>query len=287
MEGKVCIVTGATSGIGLETAKALAQKGATVVLVGRNQEKGLDIVNCIKEATGNPAVEFMQADLSAQDQIRQLAQSFKERFSRLDVLVNNVGGYFLNRQMSVDGIELTFALDYLGIFLLTHLLLDMLVESAPARVVNVTSAMYKNGKIHFDNLSLEGEYLFGVAAYGQSKLALMLFTAELARRLEDKRVTVNTLHPGLVGTRIWEKGGCLLRWLGILLRPVIKLTTITPAEGAETSIYLASSPEVAEVTGKYFENKKIVGEARVGHSEETIQRLWKISAEMANLSASE
>jgi len=281
------MVTGATSGIGLETAKALAQKGATVILVGRSQEKGINTVNLIKKATGNPVVEFMQADLSSQNQIRQLAQRFKERFSRLDVLVNNVGGYFLNHQMSADGIELTFALNYLGIFILTHLLQDMLIESAPARVVNVTSAMYKNGKIHFDNLNLEGEYLFGVAGYGQAKLALVLFTAELARRLEDKGVTVNTLHPGFVGTRIWEKGGCLLRWLGILSRPLIKLMMITPEEGAETSIYLASSPEVAEVTGKYFENKKIMGEAGVGYDEETIQRLWKISAEMVNLPAFE
>jgi NAD(P)-dependent dehydrogenase (short-subunit alcohol dehydrogenase family) len=283
MEGQCCIVTGATAGIGLATAKALAQKGATVVLVGRDREKGLRQVGHIQETTGNAAVEFMLADLSRQDQIRRLAQEFQTRFPRLDVLVNNVGGFFMQRRLSTDGIEMTFALNYLGVFLLTRLLLDSLKKSAPSRIVNVSSDMYRREKIHFDNLELEVKYS-GAVAYGRSKLALMLFTAELARRLEGAGVTVNALHPGFVATEIYNKGGGMLTWLGPLLTSLFKLTAKSPEEGAELSVYLASSPEVEGVSGKYFKEKQAAGEADAGYDRATARQLWGISSEMTGLS---
>lgn len=288
MDDQVCMVTGATSGIGLATAQALAKQGATVVLVGRNAEKGSRKVSQIREATGNAKVSFMLADLSVQEEIQQLTQKFKDKFSRLDVLVNNVGGFFMSRQLSLyeplsaDGIEMTWALNYLGVFLLTHLLLDLLQESAPARIVNVSSDMHRRAELHLDNLGLEGEYS-AQEAYGQAKLALVLFTFELARRLAGTGVTANAVHPGFVATELWTKGGTLFQILGPLLMPLIKLIARSPEEGAETVIYLAASPEVKGVTGKYFVDKEQVRAATVAYDSEVAQRLWEISVQMAGL----
>jgi NAD(P)-dependent dehydrogenase (short-subunit alcohol dehydrogenase family) len=276
------MVTGATSGIGLATAQALAERGATVVLVGRNAEKGSRKVAQVRETTGNAKVSFMLVDLSVQEEIRQLARKFENKFSRLDVLVNNVGGFFMSRRPSADGIEMTWALNYLGVFLLTHLLLDLLQESAPARIVNVSSDMHRRAELHLDNLGLEGEYS-AQEAYGQAKLALMLFTFELARRLAGTGVTVNAVHPGFVATELWTKGGTLFRILGPLLMPLIKLIARSPEEGAQTVIYLAASPEVKRVTGRYFVDKEQVRAATVAYDLEVAQRLWDISVQMAEL----
>ena len=250
MKNKICMVTGATSGIGFETAKALAQQSATVVIVGRNPQKGSNTVARIQKETGNPSIEFMSADLSIQSQIHQLAQDYKSRYSRLDVLVNNAGAIFLKRQLSADGIEMTFATNHLSYFLLTHLLLDTLKNSAPSRIVNVSSDMQKNAHINFDDIEQEQKYSsFG--AYGQSKLAIIMFTYELARRLRGTNVTVNAVHPGFAASNIGKNNG----WLGKIVVPMLRPFAISCDKAAETSIYLASSPEVENTTSKYFVRK--------------------------------
>lgn len=282
MAGLVCMVTGATDGIGRETAHALAEMGATVVVVGRNREKSVTTVNEIRSATGNPDVEFMLADLSSQEQIRRLADEFKTRYERLDVLVNNAGGVFVTRQESVDGIEMTFALNHLGYFLLTNLLLDVLIESAPARIVNVSSAAHRRAELDFDDLLGEESYS-GWQAYGESKLANVLFTYELARRLVDAGVTVNALHPGFVATHL---GANNFGWLGSLAKKVINVVAgKRPEAGAQTSIYLASSPEVEDVTGRYFVDQKPRRSSEASYDDGAARRLWKISAEMTGVPA--
>jgi NAD(P)-dependent dehydrogenase (short-subunit alcohol dehydrogenase family) len=278
MKGRVCMVTGATSGIGLETVRGLAAQGAVVVAVGRNPEKGSAVVSQIQKTTGNPSVDLMLADLSVQAQVRHLAEEFKKRYSRLDVLVNNAGAIFLKRQLSADGIEMTFALNHLSYFLLTHLLLDTIKESAPARIVNVSSNMQKSARIDFDDLEGVREY-GSFKAYGQSKLCILLFTYGLARRLEGTQVTVNAVHPGVVGTNIGGNNG----WLGRLFVPLYQLFGKSPSKGAETSLYVASSPELAGVTGKYFINKKPVLSSPISYDETVARRLWDISKNMTGL----
>jgi NAD(P)-dependent dehydrogenase (short-subunit alcohol dehydrogenase family) len=278
MTGRICIVTGATSGIGFATAKILARQGATVVTVGRNPAKGTDTVARIRQQTGNHSVQYLQADLSVQAQVRGLAQEFQGAHSRLDVLINNVGAFFRERQLSVDGIEMTFALNHLSVFLLANLLLDTLKASAPARIVNVSSDAHRGARLDFDDLESRRSYR-GFRAYAQSKLAVILFTYELSRRLEGTGVTVNVLHPGFVATNMYQNSGKLFK----LLRPLISLLAKSPEEGAETSIYLATSTEMEGVTGKYFNKKRTVRSAPASYDEATAQRLWKISSEMTSL----
>jgi NAD(P)-dependent dehydrogenase (short-subunit alcohol dehydrogenase family) len=278
LSGQVCMVTGAASGIGAVTARALAQCGAAVVLVDRDAERGAATANQIKQQTGNPAVEFTRADLSAQKEIRRLVQQFKDRYRRLDVLVNNAGAIFARRQESVDGIEMTFALNYLGYFLLTNLLLDTLKASAPARIVNVSSRSHARAQIDFDDPQSRSGY-HGLQAYAHSKLAIVLFTYELARRLEGTGVTANALHPGLVATDFgMHHGG----GLGLAMR-LFRSTFISPEQGARTSIYLATSPEVEGVTGKYFVNRKAVPSSPASYDADTARRLWQVSAAYTNL----
>lgn len=278
MKDKIYMVTGATAGIGRVTAQALAQQEATVVVVGRNAEKAAQTVAYIQRGTGNPDVQWLLADLSDQAQVRRLAREFKERYPRLDVLINNAGAFFLTRQLSADGIEMTFAVNHLAPFLLTRLLLDILQASAPARVVNVASASHHGAHIDFEDLQGERKYR-GMRAYGQAKLAMVLFTYELARRLEGTGVTVNALHPGFVATNIGQNNGCLFK----LISPLMKLIARRPEEGAQTSIYLASSPEVSDVTGKYFVDEKAVPSDPASYDEALAKRLWEVSAVMTGL----
>jgi NAD(P)-dependent dehydrogenase (short-subunit alcohol dehydrogenase family) len=275
------MVTGATSGIGAVTAQALAQQGATVILVGRNLEKCADTVNRIKQQTGNSAVEFMQADLSAQKEVRQLAEQFKSRYQRLDVLVNNAGAIFLRRQETVDGIEMTFGLNHLNYFLLTNLLLDTIKASASARIINVSSRAHRRAQINFDDLQSRSRYN-GQRAYGQSKLANVLFTYELARQLEGTGVTANALHPGVVATRFAMNNGPVVS----LFMGLFHLAALSPEQGAQTSIYLATSPDVEGVTGKYFVEKKAVPSAPASYDTAAASRLWQVSAELTGLPVS-
>lgn len=274
MNGKVCLVTGAASGIGAATAQALARQGAAVVLVDRDAEKGAATAGRIKAEAGGSTVEFIRADLSSQQEIRRLAREFMDRYPRLHVLVNNAGAMFAARQESADGIEMTLALNYLGYFLLANLLLDTIRASAPARIINVSSRSHARARIHFDDMQSRVRYR-GLKAYEHSKLAIVLFTYELARRLEGTGVTVNALHPGVVATNFARDGGGIM---GLVVR-AFRFGFISPEEGARTSIYLAASPEVEGVTGKYFVNCKAAPSSPASYDTATARRLWQWSEE--------
>ena len=274
-------MTGATAGIGAVTAHELARMGATVVGVSRNPDKCAAVGERVKTETGNLDVEFLNADLSSLVQVRRLAEAFKRKYDRLDVLVNNAGAYYLTRQECVDGIELTFALNHLGYFLLTNLLLDLIKASAPARIVNVSSAAHQSARMDFANLNGRGFYN-SWAAYGQSKLANLLFTYELARRLEGTGVTANALHPGFVASSFAQNNGWLVAWGTKFAQ---KLAGRTPQEGARTVIYLATSPEVEGVSGKYFIDEKAVASSPASYDETIAKRLWEVSEQMTGLQA--
>ena len=278
MQGKICTVTGATSGIGAVTAHHLAAQGARVVVISRNEQRCQNTVAEIRGQTGNPHVEYLVADLSSQDQIRKLAAEFHERYPCLDVLVNNAGAFFLARKESVDGIEMTFALDHLSYFLLTILLLDVLKASASARVVNVASAAHRGARIDFNDLQAEHGY-GPMRAYGQAKLANILFTYELAHRLADSGVTANALHPGFVASNFAKNNGWVVR---VAMR-IVHLFAISPEQGAQTSLYLASSPEVEGITGKYFVDCKPVPSSPASYDQDAAKRLWRESERLTGL----
>ena len=272
---KIILVTGATNGIGLVTARELAKMGAQIVIVSRNPEKCAQITEEIKRETGNSRIEYIAADLSTHAGTQKVAHEFKKRHMRLDVLVNNAGAFFTSRQLSADGIEMTWALNHLSYFILTVLLLDTIKSSGAARIVNVSSDSHQNGKINFDDLQMSKGYT-PLGAYSQSKLANVLFTYELARKLEGTKVTTNALHPGLVKTGFNRNNGMLMKFVMGLLTPFSR----NPTEGAQTSIYLASSPEVEGVTGKYFDSCKAVPSSPISYNRATAERLWQMSLEM-------
>ncbi len=279
MQGKVCMVTGATSGIGKATALGLAQMGATVVMVSRDRARGEAAQSEIKTKSGNNAVDLLIADLSSQQSIRQLAENFKRNYTQLHVLINNAGVFMLTRRETVDGLEMTFAVDYLAPFLLTNLLLDVLKASAPARIVNVSSESHEAGYIKMDDLQAKKGYR-PMRVYGQAKLALVLFTYELARRLQGTGVTANCLHPGFVATNFAQRD------LWPIARTAAKLVLffgISPEEGAKTSIYLASSPDVEGITGKYFVKSIPKRSTPISYDESLQQQLWEESAKLVNL----
>jgi NAD(P)-dependent dehydrogenase (short-subunit alcohol dehydrogenase family) len=278
MDGKICLVTGGTNGIGKATAQALARMGATVVIVGRNASKTARLVEEIRAISGNKNVDSLLADLSSQQEVRRLANEFKSKYSHLHVLLNNAGGVFMQRQLSVDGIEMTFALNHLAYFLLTNLLLDTIKASAPARIINVSSDAHASGKIEFDNL--QGERNYSPSAYDNSKLANILFTMELARHLEGTGVTVNALHPGFVATGFAKNNGKVIAALVSLFAPLVARS---PAKGAETSIYLASSPSVDGIRGKYFYDSHVIPAAPQATDRVVARKLWDVSAEIVHL----
>ena len=282
MQNKICLITGATSGIGQAAALALAQMGATVIVVGRSEERCQRAVARIQHETRNFHVNYLLADLSVQAQVRQLAEKFKARYQRLDVLVNDAGAIFLRRQVSAEGIEMNFALNHLAYFLLTNLLLDTIKASAPARVINVASNSHRGQHLDFDNLELKRGYN-PMRAYGRSKLCNLYFTYELARRLENEGtgVTVNAMHPGFVATNMGANNG----WLVRLFLPLIHRNSLTPEQGASTAVYLASSPDVEGVTGKYFVREREVESDPVSYDESAASRLWEISTNMTRLSS--
>ena len=278
MQGKICMVTGANSGIGKATALALAQMGATVVMVCRDRARGEEARSEITTKSRNNAVDLLQADLSSQQSIRQLVEHFKQRYTHLHVLINNAGAAFTGRRETVDGLEMTFAVNYLAPFLLTNLLLDVLKASAPARIVNVSSASHKSGYIQMDDLQGE-KHNRSMRAYPQSKLAIVLFTYELARRLQGTGVTANCLDPGFVATNIGQTGASLP--VRLLIKLIGSFGT-SPEKGAKTSIYLASSPEVEGVTGKYFVKSLPKRSAAISYDESLQRKLWEQSAKLVN-----
>ena len=276
MQGKTVLISGATNGIGKVAAAELAKKGAQIVIIGRNPAKTAETVGEIQAASGNQNVHALVADLSSMAEVRRVAAEFKQKFPRLDVLLNNAGGVFTSRQETVDGYEMTFALNHLSYFLLTNLLLDMLKANAPSRIVNVSSDAHRIGALDVDNLQSGG-----FNAYSQSKLMNILFTYELARRLAGTGVTVNVLHPGFVNTGFGRNNSGLMK----MAMNVATLFAIKPADGAKTSVYLASSPEVANVTGKYFVKSKPQNSSAASYDEAAQKRLWAISEQMTGISA--
>jgi len=275
MDGKICLVTGATNGIGYETALGLARMGATVIGVGRSKEKSEEAAKSIRQSSGNTNVEFLLADLSSMAEVRKLAETVKAKTKTLHVLVNNAGSIFLQRETTVDGFERTFALNHLSYFLLTNLLMDTLKASAPARIVNVASDAHKGAKIKFDDLQSEKRFS-GMGVYGYSKLCNIVFTYELARRIEGTGVTANVLHPGFVRSGFGRNNGGIVS----AVMSVIGLAAISPQKGAETSIYLASSPEVEGVSGKYFDKCKAIKSSAASYDENSWTRLWEISEKL-------
>jgi NAD(P)-dependent dehydrogenase (short-subunit alcohol dehydrogenase family) len=280
MQGKVCLITGGTAGIGQVAANALARQGAQVIIVGRSPQRCAEVAAAIRMESGSAQVDYLAADLSSQEQIRRLAAEFAKRWERLDVLINNAGAFFMRREESPDGIEMTFALNHLNYFLLTDLLLDALKASAPARIVNVSSDAHRGGRIAFDDPQFRKKYS-GWAAYAQSKLANVIFTYELARRLEGSGVSANALHPGFVATNFAKNNGGIYR----AAMSVIHLFARSPEQGARTSIYLASSPQVEGISGKYYTDERAVDSAPASYDRETALRLWRVSAEMTGIPA--
>ena len=273
MEGKTCLITGGSDGIGYVAARELARLGAQVFIVGRNAFKTKDAVDRIRDETGNREVRYLLADLSSQGDVRRLADQVKEQIPRLDVLLNNAGAIFLSNRSSVDGIEMTFALNHLGYFLLTTLLLDLLKDSAPARIVNVSSSSHGSpGEFQLEDLPQPGKS-GGYRAYGRSKLCNLWFTYELARRLEGSAVAVNALHPGLVRTNIARNNGVL----GRVVNFFIGARGVDAARGAETLTYLAASPEVEGITGKYFVDCRAVASSSLSYNTGLASGLWEMS----------
>jgi NAD(P)-dependent dehydrogenase (short-subunit alcohol dehydrogenase family) len=278
MAGRIVMVTGASSGIGRATALGLASMGAHLAITGRDRERTEEAAREIR-ATGGGVVDVFVADLSSQAQVRRLADEVLGTLPSLDVLVNNVGGYWNTRHVTTDGLERTFALNHLAPFLLTNLLLDRLTQSAPARVVTVASNAQALGRIDFEDLQGQRDYS-GARAYNQSKLANVLFTYELARRLSGSGVTANALHPGVVSTGFGaEDPGGTQRMMVPLMRPFMR----TAAQGAATSIYLACAPHLDQVTGRYFAKSKPRKSSRRSSDEAVAARLWQVSADLVGL----
>jgi len=275
LDGKTILVTGATNGIGLISARELARQGAHTVIVGRDNQKCASTIEDIKRETANSEVEYIVADLSTRDGVQHAAHEFKKRHTRLDVLLNNAGALFMQRQVTPDGIEMTFALNHLNYFHLTILLLDILKSSGASRVINVSSGAHQGARMNFEDPQYEKHY-DGLTAYGQSKLANVLFTYELARKLEGTKVTTNALHPGFVNTGFAKNNNWIVKAGMALLSPIQR----SPERGAETSIYLACSPEVDGVTGKYFVDSKPVPSDPASYNHATSEWLWQISLEM-------
>jgi NAD(P)-dependent dehydrogenase (short-subunit alcohol dehydrogenase family) len=277
MQGMVCLVTGATAGIGQVTATELCRLGAHVIIVGRSSERCAATQALIRTAARADRVDSLVADLSSLSEVRRLAGLVRERYPRLDVLVNNAGAMFWKRSESTDGIEKTFALNHLSYFALTNLLLPLLRNSAPTRIVNVASDAHKGGVITFDDNQFKQKYS-GWKAYQQSKLANIMFTYELARRIQGSGVTANALHPGFVRTNFLQVFNDAPA--GWLIKSVANVIALSPEKGARTSIYLASSPEVEGVSGRYFVKEKPVESSPQSRDQAAWERLWRLSVEM-------
>jgi len=274
LKGKIVLITGATSGIGKETARGLAQLGATIVMATRDVKRGELTKNELIHSTNNKNIDVLKCDLASFKSIRNFCEEFKTKYDKLHVLINNAGILDFKRRESKDGIENIFATNYLAPFLMTNLLLELLKRSKPSRIINVTSGMHF-GTIHFDDIEFKQDFS-GTKAYGQSKLGLILFTKLLAKKLERTEVTVNCVHPGINKTD-------LARDISGFYRTILKIFGNDAKKGAETSIYLASSPKVKNITGEYFAKKKIKRSSKNSRDLDLAEKLWKISESCVNL----
>ena len=279
IRGKRVLVTGATNGIGLEAARSLARQGAKVVLVGRDAAKTARCLADVRASAPGAEVSSLLCDFSRQKEVRRLADEVLRRFDRLDVLVNNAGTVFRNRTLTEDGIEATFAVNHLGYFLLTQLLLERIIRSAPARIVNVASIAHRRASMNFDDLFYERGYFLG-KAYGRSKLGNVLYTRLLAQKLAGTGVTVNSLHPGTVDTGIWSAAPAWTKPLIAILR---RFAFISAEEGGRRIVQLVASPELSGTTGQYFENGRIVDPAPRARDDALARRLWQESERLTGL----
>lgn len=284
LNNKVCLITGANSGIGKATAKDLARRGCYIVMLCRNEQKAEAAREEIIEQTGQTGVDILLADLSIQHDIRKAADEFHEKFEELDLLINNAGMIASGRQETVDGVEKTFAVNHLAPFLLTHLLIDALESASSARVINVSSEAHRTAAHAFDldDLQLRNEFS-PMKAYGLSKLCNIMFTYELAKRTADTSITANALHPGVVRSRLTSEASWFMYLLFAVGKPFMK----SPKKGAETSIYLATSSEVKDISGRYFKDKKEIQPADIAYNDELTEKLWQVSAELTGLSSEE
>ena len=275
LKNKICIITGATSGIGKATATYLAKEGMQLIWPVRNLEKGEKVKKEISDATGNNNIRLMLCDLESLDSVRNFAGVFKKEFSQLDLLINNAGVWFSKREVTKDGYEKNFAINHLSHFLLTMLLLDTLKSSGNARIISLSSDAHRFTDMNFDDLQSEKSYN-NFKAYGQSKLANILFVKKLSELLKGSGVIVNCLHPGVVATHLFDK-------MGGFMKGVFGMMMISPEKGAATSIYLATSDEVKEVSGEYFKKKKITKSLAASYNKESAEKLWNISLKLVNL----
>jgi NAD(P)-dependent dehydrogenase (short-subunit alcohol dehydrogenase family) len=279
MQGKVCVITGATSGVGFFTAIALAAMGARLVLVGRDPARGAEAITTIRRRAPQAEADVHYADLARLDKVRELGAALTAALPRIDVLINNAGAMFMRREFTAYSLEKTFALNHMSYFLLTALLRERIVASAPARIVNVASDAHRGATLDFDDLQMERRYSpFG--AYQRSKLCNILFTRELARRLDGTGVTANCLHPGLVASRFGDDNGGLFAFGFKIVKAI---AGITPERGAATSVYLASSPEVVSRTGGYYEKCALTRPSPAAQDDAAAGRLWQESARMAGI----
>ncbi len=272
---KVCLITGATSGIGKETAKELAARGAIVVLVARDIMKGEDVKDEIHESSPKAKIDIMTCNLASFDSIRQFADKFKARYNNLHVLINNAGIWEPKKQLSEDGIELNFAVNHLAPFLLTNLLLEPIMASAPAKIINVSSEAHRHAHIQFNDLEFNNKFS-SYRSYGQSKLANILFTKKLSHKLKGSGLTVNSLHPGFVDTNLFDKMPVPLKW-------IMKPFMISPGRGAQTTLYLVTSSEVEKTSGEYFVNSKPKKPNQEALRKDIADRLWEISENYVGL----
>lgn len=271
-ENKTILITGATNGIGQAAATQLAAMGHTIVIVGRNREKCIATTDIIYQQTGGK-VCWLLTDLSSQAQVRRMAEEFRQRFQRLDVLINNAGVIDIHRAETVEGINMCWAVNYWQAFLLTQLLLDLIKTSAPARIINLSSVVHRAASLNLNNLQERGLYI-GWHVYARCKLASIYFTYELARRLDGSGVTANAIHPGLVKTRIGTNSGLLLR----LVMRLVGLISVTPTKGAEGVVNLATNPALETVSGQYFSGMKPVRSSPISNNRDIARQLWEISA---------
>ena len=269
MKDRIILVTGATDGIGKQTALELARLGATVLLHGRSAERGQQALNDVRAATGNDKLDLFLADLASQKQVRRLAAEVEAKYGRLHVLINNAGVFMPQRQVTEDGLEMTFAVNHLAPFLLTNLLLDRLKKGAPARIITVSSSLHQRSLVDFNNLQGD-KYYSGGQAYNLSKLGNVLFTVELAQRLRGSGVTANCLHPGAIDTKL-------------LHAAIGRMRGETVAAGASTPVYLAAAPEVEKVTGQYFERRQAVMPSHLAQDAELRKRFWETSAQLTGI----
>jgi NAD(P)-dependent dehydrogenase (short-subunit alcohol dehydrogenase family) len=282
MDGKQCLVTGGTNGIGLIAARELAKQGANVVIVGRNPQKTEQTVESLRKESGSSNITHLIGDMSSLADVRRVAREYAASHSRLDVLLNNAGAFFGQRMVTKDGYEMTFALNHLGYYLLTRELLDLLKRSAPARVVNVSSEAQRMARLNFDDL-MEEKKFSGQRAYNNSKLANVMFTLELSRKLQGTGVTTNCVHPGIVATNFGKENPTgFMKFLLAVAGPFM----LTPEQGADTLIWLSSSPEVDGVTGKYFAKRKEIKPNRQALDAAACTRLWEMSEQYVNKAAS-